>query len=210
VSQLKIYSYKITRDFGFAPNPFPPHCTLATCKPGIRRTAKVGDWVVGVGSSAKNSKFRNKLIYAMQVHEKLSYDEYWIDPRFKKKRPVMNGSKRQMYGDNIYHRPSPESPFIQEDSHHSLQNGEVNRLNYERDLPGKYVLIAKDFWYFGEDAILIPQDLLPLANVGRGYKLFDEKQFVERFKNWLDTLPESGYLGRPHMFNKGFVRYSGK
>lgn len=207
---MKLYSYIITRDFGFAPNPFPPYCTLATCKPVIRRTAQVGDWVVGIGSGAKNSQFKNKLVYAMQVHEKLTFDEYWMDPRFKRKRPVMNGSKRQMYGDNIYHRPTPDSPFFQENSHHSLPNGEKNSLNCDRDLPGKYVLIAKNFWYFGEKAIPIPQDFLPLANVVRGYKIFNDEQFIEGFSNWLITLPQSGYIGRPYMFNKDFTRYSGK
>jgi hypothetical protein len=207
---LKLYSYIIRRDFGFAPNPFPPYCTLATCKPDIRRTSQVGDWVVGIGSGAKNSPFKNKLVYAMQVHEKLTFDEYWMDPRFKKKHPVMNGSKRQMYGDNIYHRPTRESPFIQEDSHHSFLNGEKNTLNYDRDLSGKYALIAKDFWYFGENAISIPRDFLPLANVVRGHKIFNEEQFIERFSDWLLTLPQSGYLGTPYMFNKDFTRYSGK
>lgn len=207
---MKLYSYIITRDFGFAPNPFPPCCTLATCKPIIRRTAQIDDWVVGIGSGAKGSKFKNKIIYAMQVHEKLTFDEYWIDPRFKKKRPVMNGSKRQMYGDNIYHRPTPESPFIQEDSHHSLPNGEINKLNYNRDLPGKYVLIAKDFWYFGEKAMPIKQDFLELAKVARGYKVIKERIFIDNFTSWLFVLPESGYIGKPYMFNKEFMRYSGK
>lgn len=44
---LKLYSYVVARDFGFAPNPFHGYCTLATCKPDIRATASVGDWVIG-------------------------------------------------------------------------------------------------------------------------------------------------------------------
>jgi hypothetical protein len=210
VRELKLYYYIITRDFGFAPNPFPPYCTLATCKPIIRRTAQVGDLVVGIGSGAKKSKFKNKIVYIMQVHEKLTFDEYWSDSRFTKKRPVMNGSKRQMYGDNIYHRPSPESLFIQEDSHHSLANGVKNELNYDRDLPGKYVLVAKDYWYFGEAAIPLPSEFLSLADVERGFKVCEDKEFIEGFSNWLLTLPEAGYIGMPHMFNKDFKRYSGK
>lgn len=207
---MKLYSYIVTRDFGFAPNPFISYCTLATCKPKIRKLAQVGDWVVGIGSGAEKSQFKNKLIYAMQIEEKLTFDEYWMDPRFKRKRPVMNGSKRQMYGDNIYHRPTPDSSFIQENSHHSLPNGEKNALNADRDLPGKYVLIGKKFWYFGEKAIPLPQEFLLLSKVARGYRVFKEEQFIEGVSNWLGSLPESGYLGRPHMFNKDFTRYSGK
>ncbi|WP_225761747.1 hypothetical protein [Acinetobacter sp. Marseille-P8610] len=34
---MKIFSYVVSRDFGFAPNPFFNFCTLATCKPKIRK-----------------------------------------------------------------------------------------------------------------------------------------------------------------------------
>lgn len=207
---MNLYSYKLVRDYGFAPNPFPPYCTLATCKPNIRLNAQVGDWIAGVGSGSKNSKFKNKLIYAMQVTEKLTFNEYWMDKRFNKKKPIMNGSKRQNYGDNIYHKLTPESPFIQQDSHHSLANGERNKLNYERDLSGKYVLISQNYWYFGEDAISIPKVFLSLADVKRGHKNFDNKQFIQKFSNWLFSLPQSGYIGKPYLFDNNFMRYSGE
>ncbi|WP_347927045.1 hypothetical protein [Pseudomonas helvetica] len=38
----RIYSYVITHDHGFAPNPHGGVLTLATCKPVIRRTAEKG------------------------------------------------------------------------------------------------------------------------------------------------------------------------
>ena len=41
-----LYLYVVDRDFGFAPNPFHGVCTLATCKPKIRKFAKVGDWII--------------------------------------------------------------------------------------------------------------------------------------------------------------------
>ena len=34
---MKLYSYIVARDFGFAPNPFYGFCTLATCKPKIAK-----------------------------------------------------------------------------------------------------------------------------------------------------------------------------
>ena len=46
-----IYSYVLRTDDGAAPNPLWGTCTLTICKPVIRRTAKVGDWVIGVGSA---------------------------------------------------------------------------------------------------------------------------------------------------------------
>lgn len=40
----------MTDDTGFAPNPFFGILTLATCKPGIRLTKKVGDYIAGFTS----------------------------------------------------------------------------------------------------------------------------------------------------------------
>ena len=37
---MTLYSYTVAADTGFAPNPFHGFCTLACCKPGIRRTAQ--------------------------------------------------------------------------------------------------------------------------------------------------------------------------
>jgi hypothetical protein len=50
---MRLFSYVVARDYGFAPNPFHRHCTLATCKPGIRARAAVGDWVIGTGAKTK-------------------------------------------------------------------------------------------------------------------------------------------------------------
>jgi thiamine monophosphate kinase len=82
---VKLYSYVVARDYGFAPNPFFGACTLATCKPMIRKGAAVGDWVVGTGS--KGYGLQGRLVYVMNVSETMNYDEYWSDPRYRNKRP---------------------------------------------------------------------------------------------------------------------------
>jgi hypothetical protein len=38
-----IFVYVVKHDGGFAPNPFHGFCTLACCKPKIRKGAKEGD-----------------------------------------------------------------------------------------------------------------------------------------------------------------------
>ena len=96
-----MFSYVVRYDFGFAPNPFHGVCTLATCKPQIRRAAAVGDWVVGTGSAP--NRLTGRLVYSMRVSEAMSYDDYWNDPRFLVKRPNLRGSLIQAFGDNIYH-----------------------------------------------------------------------------------------------------------
>src|SRR5678816_873168 len=46
----RIYRYIVRVDSGAAPNPFGGWCSLAICKPAIRRTAQRGDWIIGLRS----------------------------------------------------------------------------------------------------------------------------------------------------------------
>ncbi len=65
--KLRLFSYIVARDYGFAPNPFYGFCTLATCKPRIRATANVGDWVIGTGSTKYG--LNGHIVFVMQVAE---------------------------------------------------------------------------------------------------------------------------------------------
>lgn len=207
---MALFSYIITRDYGFAPNPFPPYCTLATCKPRIRQSAAVNDWVVGIGSAAKGSTMKERLIYAMQVEEKLTFDQYWSDSRFFYKKPRMNGSNRQNYGDNIYHSDKDTNFFIQENSHHSLFDGSINYDNYNRDLKSKFVLISKNYWYFGKDAIQIPQQYRGIVKYGIGHSKIEDNLLITEFVGWLESIRGKGYIGEPFKFHGKFERYNGK
>src|SRR5215472_8962351 len=72
-----LFSYCIPFDNGAAPNPFWGLCTLAVCKPSIRRSAKVGDWIVGTGSvNSPIGDISGKVVYAMLVTEKMTMKEY--------------------------------------------------------------------------------------------------------------------------------------
>ena len=81
----KLYSYVVDRDYGFAPNPFHGSCTLATCKPVIRRVGQVGDWIVGTGSSYR--KRTGHIVFAMLVNETMAFDEFWSDPQVSREAP---------------------------------------------------------------------------------------------------------------------------
>ena len=83
---LRFFSYVLTRDYGFAPNPFNGICTLATCKPRIRKVAVAGDWIFGT-SSVRSGK-RPCLVYAMKVSEKITFNQYWQDPNFDRYRKL--------------------------------------------------------------------------------------------------------------------------
>ncbi len=130
---MDLFVYVATHDTGFAPNPFHGYCTLATCKPRIRQRAQVGDWVVGLGS--KRNLQEGKLIYAMQVQEKMSFDEYWGDPRFTKKKPKRTGRQESECGDNIYHTNTKTGEWIQKRGYHSLANGCPDLKKPKKTLP---------------------------------------------------------------------------
>jgi len=149
-----LFLYVVARDFGFAPNPFHGICTLATCKPGIRKSAKVGDWILGVGGKELGGAHK-KCIFLMKVTEKIGFEDYWRDERFRLKKPIRNGSNVMMLGDNIYHRDET-GDWIQEDSHHSNSDGSPNPQNIKRDTSNTdQVLISEHFLYFGSDAVSV-------------------------------------------------------
>lgn len=161
---MKLHSYIVKHDTGFSPNPFWGWCTLANCKPVIRRTAKVGDWVVGLSPKADG----NKVIYAMQVEEIVPYHKYYRDSRFAVKIPDYSiGAVVYKCGDNIY-KPLPTGDFHQLQSMHSNETSE-NHEKKATDLGGKNVLISKTFYYFGSRPLVLPESLDDLK-VGRGHK----------------------------------------
>jgi hypothetical protein len=173
-----LYIYVIARDFGFAPNPFFGSCTLATCKPGIRKGAKVGDWILGVAGSKLGKSIHRKCILLMKVTEKTTFQDYWNDERFEWKKPCRNGSQLKMLGDNIYHK-NDEGEWIQEDSHHSNQDGTTNNVNLSRDTGScDQVLISHSFYYFGDKAIEVDLASLNYSS-GLNYKKITLNQSPE-------------------------------
>ena len=191
------YSYVITRDYGFAPNPFGQYCTLATCKPVIRRCAKLGDIILGISQKCHG----NNLIYAMMVEEKLTFNQYWNDPRFDYKKPVMNGSIVQMMGDNIYCFDVKNNRWRQLDSHHSLPGGKINDANVENDTQSNAVLISSKFYYFGKTPIILPESLKAITIVRRSHHCIDS-QNAEDIWRFLGQNYAIGLHNEPSLFRK--------
>jgi len=201
----RLYSYVVVRDFGFAPNPFSGSCTLATCKPKIRGKASLGDWVIGVG--AVSTGRQGDLIYAMKVGETLSFDEYWNESRFEVKRPVLNGSLKRAYGDNIYHKEG--GAWIQADSHHSFPAGRANIENLRRDVSADRVLIAGEFYYFGDRRVAVPmsarrQGRHDLCRPGRGHIVNIPESLKSSFLSWLMSSHAAGVHGQPAQWKGTF------
>jgi hypothetical protein len=197
--RMRLYSYVVRYDVGFAPNPFYGICTLATCKPGIRKTADIGDLIIGTGSAEQ--KRTGYLVFVMRVTETTDYDNYWTDPRFALKKPNMHGSKKQAYGDNIYHRSSGSESWLQENSRHSLADGSPNFKNVNHDTKSIRVLISHDFTYFGGTGPEVPQEFRSFDGydicVVRGYKNHFPEVLTQAFEEWWRALEMTGYADRP-------------
>ncbi|SHJ40033.1 hypothetical protein [Paraburkholderia terricola] len=198
----RVHSYVVRYDSGFAPNPFYGYCTLATCKPSIRRSASVGDWVVGSGSNDRSVRRGGHLVYAMRVTDTLTFDEYGADPRFGPKKPFRHGSRKQSCGDNIYFRDGPQAPWEQRDSFHSLPDGSLNPDHVSRDTGVNRVLVSDDFIYFGGEGPAFPEDLKDqqgrlLCKSGIGLTTFDDPQLVAGLEQWIRSLGATGYQGAP-------------
>lgn len=188
---MKIYSYVVARDYGFAPNPFYGYCTLATCKPQIRKHAKIGDIIIGTRSTPRNYD----LVFWMEVNEIIKFDEYWNDERFSNKKPDLYSGNKRAFGDNIYHR-GKNGIWIQEDSHHTDYDGSSIQKNINTDTSSENVLISTNFSYWGDDSISLPNEFYAIKKIGPGHKSDFPDLLKSSVANWLKC-QEKGLLGKP-------------
>jgi len=190
---MKIYSYVVAYDSGFAPNPFWGYCTLATCKPNIRLKAKKGDWIIGTGSVRNVGN--HKMIYGMKVTEIMSLKEYGRHKRFANK--ISSKGTKHEIGDNIYYRDRNGDMRQRFPSMHSYPNAE-NPETKDHDLKGENVLISEsgNFYYFGRKAPKIPEHLLCLVKKGPGHKCNFSQDVIDRFLQWIQE-KKPGIRGTP-------------
>jgi len=198
---VRLYSYVVARDYGFAPNPFYGVCTLATCKPNIRKAAAIGDWVMGTGS--KQHKREKRVVFAMRVTGAMTFEEYWSHPDFQRKKVNLRGSKKQAFGDNIYSRDATSGNWCQVNSHHSFPDGSPNPLNIMADTGANRILLSNEFVYWGGSGPELPKQFLLYGPhhesvcAGRGHRNNFPPQIVEELIAWIRSLDESGYCGEP-------------
>lgn len=194
VRTSRVFSYVVVHDTGFSPNPFHGLLTLACCKPLIRRTANVGDIIVGLSSRSE------RIVYATQVAEVIRFEEYWADPRYRARRPVMD-SAQVVYraGDNIY-EPG-DGGFRQLHSFHSNRDGSEDVGLKRTDLGGEHVLVCERFTYWGRSGPGLPEELGFLA-VGRGHRSKFTSHEIGVVARWFADLP-GGVLGAPAQWKAG-------
>lgn len=196
----RLYSYVLRFDDGAAPNPFWGTCTLTICKPAIRRTARIGDWVIGTGS--KNSKINDgntydlsdNVVYAMKITDKKSladYDQFcrenlqdkipkWFDPDWRKR-----------IGDCIYDYHNGTEP--------TMRKGVHNETNRERDLSGQSALLSNHFYYFGEEPRPLPDNLKPIIKKNQGHLKIEKTDLIDKFEKWISQFDKNRIYADPQL-----------
>lgn len=190
---MRLFSYVVEHDDGFAPNPYFDYCTLCRCKyrkhpDGRRNVVEMAKqamderktvWVVGTGGAdLKKSAGNGKLVYAMRVDEVLSRGKYYKDPRFVRKQPLRSGSYKRLHGDNI-------------------------KPNGEFETHEQFALISRHFYYFGRKAVRIPprfrdsQGLGSIEKTGRGFRSHFDDSFIREVVRWIESHKSRGTSGEP-------------
>lgn len=189
---MNIYSYVLRTDDGAAPNPFWGVCTLTICKPVIRRTAHIGDWVIGTGSKNVNlgngeyCDFSNSIVYAMKVTDVKSmkeYDEYCRNTLNDKIPVIATKDWRLKVGDCIYNYSKGDEPL--------MRIGVHNEGNREADISGHNALLSNHFYYFGSEARPLPIDLKCLIKKNRGHKKIEDTTLIEKFETWIQQFEKN-------------------
>jgi hypothetical protein len=189
----QLFTYVITHDGGFAPNPFYGTLTLNCCKPDIRRHAQVGDWVAAF-TAAGFPAGRGLLVYAMRVSQKMTMVEYeaWTHNHLPEKIPPQGGGlarHERQAGDSQYNFDT--DPPTQRDGFHGP--GEA-----ATDLSGGHTLLSGEYYYFGGRPVEVPEYLRPIIHKGRAHKWRPNEPYVEDFQAWLRSSYEPGIHGWPH------------
>lgn len=167
---MRIYLYKLRTDNGSAPAVARGMLTLAICKPRIRATAEVGDWIVGV--AARSLRAGAPLIYVAQVTEVLEDGQYYALSETKRRRDAIYEWKKG----RLRMKPPPQ---VHDETDVLRDIGSAPRHG------GARVLVSKKFRYFGETASAWYASVSPRAHslaesVGRGHRVnHSESDYLE-------------------------------
>jgi hypothetical protein len=170
----KVYIYRMICDKGIAPNYNGEKASLALCKPRIRQSASVGDYVIGLTASTileteNNVSYKNNpkdaIVWIGQVSDKLTFSQYNTLCNRNRKMKIKIPTKYGI-GDCQIISETKFRPYPHEKSY------------MPRNLSGKNVLLFKRFKHFREKdnnfTEFLPKKLFDYSNLAIGHRVVKE------------------------------------
>ena len=178
--QPKLFSYVVDHDYGFAPNPYHGYCTLAHCK------------------FSKNGRRRN-MVELAELGD-------WIVGTGGADLSKSSGHGTIVYAMQVDLKLSlrdyfTDARFTKKKRSTKYRYGDNLKKHVSEP---RFVLIAEHFYYFGSNAVAIPEQFKNgvhlLEKRGRGFKSNFPQSFIRKFEKWIETLP-CGVQGEPCAIN---------
>ncbi len=174
----RIYRYVLAHDRGMAPNPRRGLITLATCKPELRKTARVGDWVIGNFPAPKNEV----VAWVGKVARSLPIERYALEY------PARHDALYEL-GPNDQLRRIPDK--------HSWYHSDADQQR--KDKKGSVLIFERhQSWYFGGNGRVLPPELHHLAARGQGHRVNQRHDGdLVTLEAWLADQGPLGIQGEP-------------
>jgi len=146
---MRLYSYVVEHDHGWAPNPQGDYCTLVYCKfskTGRRKNlveeVSESDWILGTGGTGRNSSGHGTILYLMRVDRKMSLDAYLADSDFKGRVDHRNlglGNAYALVSNHFFYLGSDAIPISRLPNRLRTAAIEKRGPGYRKDLPPSQV-----------------------------------------------------------------------
>jgi len=159
--------------------------SLCICKPYIRKSAKKGDWIIGMGGKS-DPKLKNRLIYVMRVGEVVDGKVYYSRDGEYKDRP-----------DCIYEWDGKDFKRREDAQYHSPEDLKRDLGKPEKGYERAVCLVGDCFAYFGDGKKTNP-DIVKIKDIydklpHLHQKITGNSANYQRLKTYIDrTLKKFG------------------
>ena len=167
---IKIFSYVVDHDEGREPNPYFSLCTLCRCKFSKKAEATQGR------NGGKN------------IVELAREGDWVIGTGGASKKSAGHG--KLVYAMLVDERPTRWEYFAR------FKEKKPERPHGEFQKHEQFALVSRHFYYFGANAIDIPERFKHFQKKGPGFRYVDPVQF-RSFLEWLTKKAEPGKHGEP-------------
>jgi hypothetical protein len=134
---------------------------------------------------------RRRLLFVMEVSNRMHMQAYLMIKRFTMKKPNLRGTWKDRCGDNFYNQ-NPDGSWQQH-----RNRFHVGPACLAKDTRKPFVSISRKFWYFGQNAVPVPTEFVPLIGQ-RGIRVNHPAGMAEKFFEWVEAGFEPGIRGLPN------------